>query len=490
MKKNILYLIPLTFLMACEPEFDDVTFDDTAGSADFSSVVAVGNSLTAGFQSSALRRDKQENSFPAMLATQFSRTGSSGAFKQPLLSDGVGVGSSGNAEFGLSVKADCLGAMGPSPGPIAAQGQIDELSNPANFVGAAGPYNNIGVPGAKSFHLVASGYGNPLNVASGSANPYYARFSSPSDPNETLLGAAMRTNPTFFTLWIGNNDILSYATSGGSGVDQTGNDTLSQYGTMDITDPGVFASVYTQLIATLTSGGAKGAVANIPDVTSIPYFTTVPIGTDAVTEADAAALNSAQAYGAYNAGLMLAFNGGAIDSLEMVRRTIRFTGGQINTFVVIDPSLTDLSASGLGSFRHAVPGELMTLTLPGDSLKCARWGTAKAIPPQFHLTNAEITSISNATAAYNATIKSLADANNLAFVDARAELEKLATTGINVGGTVYSDTFGTGGAFSLDGVHPSTRGYAIIANLFIDAINAKYGSTVDKVNVNSFPSVE
>ena len=98
--KNLLYIIPLGLAVSCAPEFEDeITF--TNGQADFTTYVAVGNSLTAGFQSSALRKVRQENSFPAILAAQFAEVGG-GAFKQPLLADGVGIGSSLNAELKLA----------------------------------------------------------------------------------------------------------------------------------------------------------------------------------------------------------------------------------------------------------------------------------------------------------------------------------------------------------------------------------------------------
>jgi lysophospholipase L1-like esterase len=475
--RNLLYILPIVALTACEPDIDDVTFSDTKGSADFSRTVSVGNSLTAGYQSSALRRNKQVNSFPAILGQQFQRVGG-GDFTQPLLAEGVGTSVSGVAELGLTIGVDCQGTAGPSPKPIASSGQASELTN---SIGAAGPYSNVGVPGAKSFHLTLAGYG--------AFNPYFGRFADPANPDETMVEHALRSNPTFFTLFIGNNDVLGYATSGGE------NDPVT--GTV-ITPVGTFDASYTGIVSDLTANGAKGAVANIPNITSIPYFTTVPIGTDAVSDANAAALNSAQAYGAYNAGLdqvaadtSNAFTK-AFTQAKADARKIRFTGGQINTFVVMDPSLTDLTVvnPALISIRQAKPGELMTLTLPGDSLRCGGWGTAKPIPPQYHLTATEIANIKTATDGYNATIKRLADANGLAFVDAAARLAELAVGGINVDGTLYTSTFGTGGAFSFDGVHPSTRGYAILANSFIDAINSTYGATIDKVDVNSYPTLD
>ena len=40
--------------------------------------------------------------------------------------------------------------------------------------------------------------------------------------------------------------------------------------------------------------------------------------------------------------------------------------------------------------------------------------------------------------------------------------------------------------FSLDGLHPSNLGYAVIANAFIDAINTKYQLNIEKLVTDSF----
>lgn len=500
--KNILYILPLAALIGCEPEFDEITQSGTAGEADFSNMVAVGNSLTAGFQSNALRRDKQENSFPAILAEQMKLAGG-GEFSQPLLAPGVGVGGSGNAEFNLVIQNDCLGNPGPSPQPIAAQGQVDQF-DPSNFIGIAESYNNVGVPGAKSFHLLAPGYGNPAGIATGAANPFYARFVNPADVNETVITAAAKQAPTFFTLFIGNNDVLSYSTSGGSGNATTGADP-SMYGPNDITNPQVFAGTYQGLLGALTANGAKGAVANIPDVTSIPYFTTVKWNALVLTQEQADALN--MAFAPYNAALdnpqiraQFAFAGVDADREATIRK-LNFQAGA-NGFIRFDNELASAQTGAgandtLPKYRQLGAGELVTLVVPSDDLKCQGFGSANAatgmpnpLTENFVLDSAEIAAVRTATAAYNATIEQLATANDLAFVDAAAKLEELATTGININGKLYTSTFGTGGAFSLDGVHPSTRGYAIIANEFIKAINAKYGASIPQTDVNSFPALE
>ena len=91
-----------------------------------------------------------------------------------------------------------------SPVPTAAGGALDNIA-------AAGPYQNMGVPGAKSYHLAAEGYGNAAYVSLGKANPYFSRFASSG--TTSVVKDAVAQNPTFFSLWIGNNDVLSYATS-------------------------------------------------------------------------------------------------------------------------------------------------------------------------------------------------------------------------------------------------------------------------------------
>ena len=162
--------------------------------------------------------------------------------------------------------------------------------------------------------------------------------------------------------------------------------------------------------------------------------------------------------------------------------------------LIEDDELTQLQnpqnpTQPLPNYRQMVEGELLTLTTPLDSIKCAGFGILKPMPGQFVLRQSEIDKINDAVAGYNTTIKNIATANGLAHVDANQRLKDLQS-GITYNGISYTTTFVTGGAFSLDGVHPNSRGYAIIANTFIDAINSTYGSSIDKVNVNAYPTIE
>ena len=91
---------------------------------------------------------------------------------------------------------------------------------------------------------------------------------------------------------------------------------------------------------------------------------------------------------------------------------------------------------------------------------------------------------------YNATIKSIAASKGLAVFDAYTFLQNIKQNGIVVQGVSLNSNYISGGIFSLDGVHLTPRGYAIVANEFIKAINAKYGATVPLVDVSNYPGVK
>ncbi|MBC9797957.1 G-D-S-L family lipolytic protein [Sinomicrobium weinanense] len=486
MKKNIRLLALLALgLAACQPEFDKPVDESgfySAGDADFSNYVAVGNSLTAGFADNALYIQGQENSYPNIMAQQFAHVGGRD-FIQPLMNDNIGGLLAGGTQI-----ADTRMVLNATDTTFV---NLDEQPTTDIANTLQGPFNNMGVPGAKIYHLVAEGYGDISGVGS-TANPYFVRFAS-SAGTSVIADAAAQT-PTFFTLWIGNNDILSYATSGGVGVDRTGDTNLANYRSNDITDPNVFAAVYDQLLTALAGSGAKGAVANIPDVTSIPYFTTVPYAPVPMDAGTAAYVNSQ--YQDYNNAMLQYAALGLITQEEAQRRQINFQEGQ-NPVVITDEYLTALpnpQGGEMPKIRQTTPEDLIVLTAqthigqdPDDP--SIIHGVSVPLEDQWVLTPEEQLLVSNAQTQYNATIKALAGQYELAFVDARAMMAQAAETGIPYDGGVLTSAYATGGAFSLDGVHPTAKGYALVANAFIEAINETYNSTIPGVNPGAYPDV-
>ncbi|NDI99276.1 G-D-S-L family lipolytic protein [Flavobacterium sp. LaA7.5] len=512
MKNKIICLSVLAFIFAgCEPEFENELSNSSynSGDADFSSYVAVGNSLTAGYMDGSMSRVGQSYSFPNLLAQQFAVAGG-GEFTQPSYEEDVNNlgGIIGIPGYGTRLIID---ASAGGPEPIAGTSTI-------TLTQQATAYNNMGVPGAKSFHLLAAGYGNSAGVSLGLANPYYVRHAT--SPTATVLGDAMSKNPTFFTNWIGSNDVLAFATSGGVGVNQLGNFDPNTYGFNDITDPTVFASVYSQITTTLTSGGAKGVVATIPDVTSIPFFTTVPhnpitaslIGGGNVTVGQAAITQlNAELYGPITQALA-AF--GQPDRIAPLS-----TSGN-NPLLIVDETLTNLSAqiagaltqagypaaqaqfigSIFGQARQATSNDLILLstrsvigTAPaGIPAPFDAFGITYPLQDQHVLTADEADMVAEATVSFNQSIRGIAEVNNLAVADMNAILAKLVTGLRTEDGQLYNaDYFSLSNIstvlFSLDGVHPNARGYAVVANEIIKIINDYYNAKLPQINAGNFP---
>ena len=511
MVKNIKWLLLVSLIFVACNNDDEVVVNPnssdglplTAGSANFSKYVALGDSFAAGFSDGALFKKGQEGSYPNVLAQQFALVGG-GVFKTPLTSDNVGgllFGGALNPAFGPRLYFN-----GSAPVPVSGT-STTEVFNPA--VAAAGPYNNTGVPGAKSFHLLSDTYGSPEGLAGGTANPYYVRF-APNGTTSVLAYAASQT-PTFFSLWIGENDVLGYALAGGvtKSQDPVKGD--------DITPTATFDFAYSTLIAKLTEKGAKGVVANLPYVSAFPFFTTVPTNPVPLDATNAATLN----------GLFGPLNGLFASLGETTPRFATLSASATNQLLIIDETLTPRAAAikaaltptygptyaGLigdifSQARHAsnVVGSkdyilLSTRGVIGKPVNGVDPNTTVIIPPfgpfkvlgvsyplvdRHVLTADEALQLKVATDAYNVTIKAIADSKGLAFVDTKAVMDQLVSGGIAANGFTVTNIYVTGGGFSLDGVHPSPRGYALIANKFLEAINAKYGSNSKGVNLGDY----
>ncbi|HEU4791185.1 MAG TPA: G-D-S-L family lipolytic protein [Flavobacterium sp.] len=488
-----LLLVSLSFV-ACNNNDDDSTTPAevpvTPGSAVLTKYVALGDSFAAGYSDGALFKAGQANSYVNILAQQFIPAGGVAA-TNPFMLDNLGGFSNGSVQ--ISKFPTRLVFNGKAPV------NVPGVSATSIFSRLSGQFTNMGIPGAKSYHLIAPKYGDISGVfaSPATANPYFTRFASSIDAS--VLGDALAQSPTFFSLWIGGNDVLGYATTGGDGTDA-------------ITPTATFDFAYNTLATKLTAKGAKGVVANLPYVTTLPYFTTVPFnpltssllggGNVSVGDATIAALN-AQLYGPLKQALT-AF--GAGDRINLLSTT------GANPLLISDEKLPNLSvqltmaftpilgaekaaAYGLvfGQARQATKADLVLLTTRGAiggatgyPAPLDKFGITFPLLDKHVLIASETEEVKIATDAYNITIAAIAESKGLAFVDAKSAMAQLATTGVRFGNFQMTASYVTGGAFSLDGVHPSPRGYAYIANLFVNAINAKYGATLRNVDLSQY----
>ncbi|SIS94626.1 hypothetical protein SAMN05421786_103298 [Chryseobacterium ureilyticum] len=479
MKKIIMSTIAVSAVLftlsSCKTDFDTDVKDIqvTSGEADFSRYISLGNSLTAGYRDGTLYSSGQSESYPSMIAGQMQLAGG-GAFKQPMMPNDVG-GFTGIPGFSGKLTLQMVnGSLVPVESAPAAA--LDNVT-------AGGPYQNMGVPGARVAHLLADGYGNPagLNPLAPTANPYFVRFAS--TPGTSVVKDALKQDPTFISLWIGNNDVLLYATSGGA-------DPNAPITPVDGPVGVGFSNTYAFLADQLFPAGTKrkGVVANIPTVTNVPYFTRVPaMPLTGLTDAQVNQLNTG--YATYNAGLLQAKSLGAINDAEYQKRLIKFTAGAVaNGAVIVDKDLS--TVPGLPKYRQTTVKDLILLPASKVLTPQAGGGTSVPLDDKYVLTEVETAKVLTATTAYNAAIRKAATDKNLAFVDMDAKMKELnSQSGIIWDGVRYTAAFVTGGAFSLDGVHLTGRGYGIVANEFIKTINMRYKSTLPQVNPSKYSGV-
>ena len=503
------------------------------GTADFTKFIALGDSYTAGLQAGALFNDGQSKSVAKIMATQFATVGG-GAFNQPDINSVNGFNaSSSNPGAGVIrgrlVLFDPDGPVDPdgagcqvsrSPAPRAA-GSLQSTATcpstvvtpampapyntadlPAPFTGDKASLNNFSVPGTRIFHTTASAFGP--------GNPYYGRFAT-APGTSLLLNDAASKQGSFFMFYIGNFDILNYATAGATG-------SANGTGATDMTPEGAaFAPSYgPNLNAFLATPNSKGVVGNIPDVATLPFFFTVAWNniefktTDCNVDATLAQLNGLTGFGGYNAALDGLAAAGAITTAEAARRKVVYSLGK-NGILIADKTLANLTTalSGInpalgayGQVRQATATDLILLsagavlgtcaTPPGAPAPSANFITGVSAPlgDQFVLLPSEIADIRSRTDAFNLIIKNTVDASGgrVALADVNAAFKKLAADRIQVvDGVALAPSFAPpAGIFSEDGLHPNNRGSAYLANIFIDAINAKFNATIPKADLSKY----
>ena len=367
------------------------------GQASFTKYVALGDSLTAGFSSGSINATYQSKSYPALLAKQFGIAD----FQQPLVSP---PGLPGILQL---VRLVPTPVIAPTPG----SGAPTNLNLPR-------PYDNLAVPGATVHDLLTK-----------------TRSTSANDPTDlvlrqlgfTQLQQGLSLKPTFVTLWIGNNDALGSATAG---TDQL------------LTPLASFESDYRTIAGAIAASGAKMAIATIPDVTTIPFVTTL---------------------------------------------TRFIPNPATGRPAVINGNFVPL----IGPDGPLQPGDFVLLTATaelavGHGIPVALGGAGVPLSNSVVLNASEAANVRARVNQYNTVIRAVASERGAALVDANALLTELATTGVEVGGITYTSAFLSGGVFSYDGVHPTRFGYAFLANAFIDAIDEKFGNTVEEVNLFPF----
>ncbi len=358
----------------------------------FATTVVIGDSLSAGFQNGSLLDTQQPNGWASLVATQ-------AKFKLdlPLI-----------APPGVPAVLELV-SVGP---PVVTQ-QASGTSNGRDD-NSLQPYD-LAVPGHKLNDLITAAPTAAPTTAQDIMTDLVLGF--PLGNSKSQLDQAIALTPTALFVWTGNNDALDADSSGSPS---------------SMTDVATFTTQYTHLLTTLRSKTkATLIVANIPDVTAIPYLTPA----DTVTSEFATATGLTQAQSAAALGIQ--------------------SGDLVN-------------ATGLGQVQNAA-----------DALKNGK--TPTPLSDSGFLNAAEITQVQTIIGQYNAVIQKEVSAVGGTLVDMHAFFQTLDQNGITING--YKATTGfLGGIFSLDGDHPTNTAYALIANQFIDTMNSKLKTTIADVD--------
>ena len=493
----------------------------TAGTADFTKFSTIGGSYVAGFTDGTLYTNGQKNSLAAIIANQINYTRSADAqatytFNQPDINsengyidagtDGIPGNSDDNGRMYLGTSASTgeTGLYFKQPGDAAA------MQTP--YAGDKIALNNFAFGNSVLGHYVSTETGGP-NPAHPLFNNFYARFGAggSASPLTQFLGTA----PSFWMAWLGASDFVGYAAKGGD-VAQAPKP-----------DGATLSVIWGQALTAMISSNqvAKGIVGTVPDILALPYFNFIVSNAIPLDAANAAALN-AQLGAGFNGSLNGLAGAAMLSAAEAAQRQLTWAAGQ-NYILINDESLTDLGPlwdvlvgaaqmsaaqrAGLEPYRFARQATdndkavlaaqgvlgLPNTAIPGDPT----WGVSWPLSDEHVLTATELVEFETARATLNAGIKAKvkelnenvvinsAGLNRLAMVDLDGTYAGWATNSpLSDNGVVVTyDFMPPTGMWSFDAVHPNARGYALLANKWIDAINAHFGSSIPKAQVGWYP---
>lgn len=370
---------------------------------DVSQLVVMGDSLSAGVQNFSLLDSQQPHGYASVLARQL---------RTPLILPLVPYPGAPNVLQLVSLYP--VPKVAPAPGTLTAS-----RDNPSQQA------TDISVPG----FTVDDALNLKPSIAQGAPPVQQWAYivlgipGLPGNPAPTQMQAAQTLKPTTVIEWLGNNDALVPALLGELGA---------------LTPIDQFAAAYGKVLDGLQLTGATLIVANIPDVTEVPFFTS--------------AQELSNETGVPIPDLTKELGIGSSDYLRL------------SAIPLAEAILSGAQAGPL-------PGSCPT---PTASL------TPSPVPCVLSATDAA--TLRSTINCYNLIIELEARLHGALVVDVHSVVDKIYTTGYTVDDRLLTP-FYLGGLFTLDGIHPTDTGYAIIANAFIDAINAKFGTHYERANV-------
>jgi lysophospholipase L1-like esterase len=459
--KKVIYisLIGLGFISSCKKTAFDAV-ERTSGTADFKTYISVGNSLTQGYQDGGLYEDGQSMSYPSIIAQQMKRTQPNmGEFRQPMTSG------NGSGYMHLAYINGELKPITANDNTVPGSYLEDVSWSSWGTSEKTQKYNNLGIAGVKLIQCVNFDHlddnttngiilgGLDVSVLGQSiqqeGNPY-ARFLDfgEAEVNVPILGNiggtpkeyldhVKQSNATFFTCWLGNNDVLGYVVNGGT-PNVISNNTIGLSVDLNaLSDEFEFEAKYDSIIKAFSNQGAKGVCATLPNVTSIPFVTTFTV--------------------------------------EKLKADYNFNKVWI----------TDYNEN----VREATSEDYVLLHASSSIAQGKGQSQGSPFTNYDVLDKEEVSRAKAHTAKLNASIYKIAGSYGFPVADMFTYMDNLSA-GFTFDGIDMNISYIQGGTFSLDGIHPNPRGYAVVANEFIRVINAAYDSNIPKVSIGNYRGVK
>lgn len=416
--KNLLGLIVSTVaITSCEKQTEEPTPVLTTDTSVFAKYIAVGGSLVAGYTNGGLYRDGQLASYPNLVAQQVGVK-----FDQALFPVGQenGTGYWATTQNNTSTQfdkiSDKLAVIATSPLTL------------AKYSGSVA--NNYGVVGLRVSDVNKAGFGNAKTQG---FNPFYERILPAGKEETSYTDFVKESNATFFVASIGEQDLLSYATSGGKTA---------------MTETSSFAINIQKLLDALVVNKAKGVLTNIPNILDLPYFN--------------------------------------FYTFQELAKSIGTTDIYITT--------------GNGIVRVATANDKILMEAILNVGKANTAGQKKGLSMAYPLTSEEVLDkdemsiITSRLNDFNGVLKLEADKRGILLADLNSLYTQVKSKTYTVNGIKFDNSVFTGGFFSLDGINPTPRGSAVIANEIIKVINENYKNSlktaIPSLDVSKFEALK
>ncbi len=262
----------------------------------------------------------------------------------------------------------------------------------------------------------------------------------------TQVQAAVSLHAQVATVWLGSNDLLKVAFS---------------HLAAPVTSPQSMHDDTVSIIKQLQASGAKVAVANLVDVMGAATFIPQPAYQPTLQAYITGLLIQQGVPPAQAQAVAIAY------STAYAAQETAQTGLGPNGYFTINALFKTLQTAAAQIPAHALPAAPKLDS--GDFIDDNTANTVKALNAQ-----------------YNAAIGQAASDTGAALVDIHATFAQIeAAGGVPINPPKCCSLVYRGGFFSLDGLHPSNTGYALIANVFIQTLNSAYGLGIPQVNVGA-----